>query len=206
LRLRGVQAYAGAASHTVGFERRRQVSREAMAKAVETRALIAKSGIDVPILSGGSTGTYNIDSEIDGVTELQVGSYVFMDAEYLQIGGKDGNTIYGDFRPALTVLTTVVSTTHSDQVTVDAGVKAFAPSPDPVPKDRQGLKYRRAGDEFGAITATSGTLPQLGDRLELIAPHCDPTVNLYDRIYACRGEQVEAIWPVAARRETSAGT
>lgn len=203
LRLRGVQAYAGAASHTPGFSRREQVSREAMSKAVETRELMARAGLEAPLLSGGSTGTYNIDSEISGVTELQVGSYIFMDTEYMAIGGKDGNKVYSDFQPALTVLTTVVSATHSDQVTVDAGVKAFAHSPDPLAKGREGLKYRRSGDEFGAVTAISGAaLPRLGERLEFIVPHCDPTVNLYDRLYACRGEQVEAIWPVTARRES----
>lgn len=203
LKLRGVQAYAGAASHTVGFARREQVSREAMGKAVETKDLISRAGLEVPILSGGSTGTYNIDSAIDGVTELQVGSYIFMDTEYMAIGGKDGNKVYSDFRPALTVLTTVVSAAHPDQVTVDAGVKAFAHAPDPLAKDREGLKYRRTGDEFGAITALAGAaLPRLGDRLEFIVPHCDPTVNLYDRIYACRGDKVEAVWPVMARRET----
>jgi D-serine deaminase-like pyridoxal phosphate-dependent protein len=204
LTLRGLQAYAGSASHTVGFERRQQLSRQAMATAVETRDLLLKSGLDASILSGGSTGTYNIDSDIQGVTELQVGSYVFMDVDYMRIGGKDGNEVYSDFRPSLTVLTTVVSATRVDRVTVDAGVKAFAPSPQPVAKDWQGLAYQPSGDEFGAITAGPGArLPRLGERFELIAPHCDPTVNLYDHLYAMRGETVEAIWPITARREFS---
>lgn len=202
LRLRGVQAYAGSASHTVGFERREQVSREAMAKAVETRELILKAGLDASILSGGSTGTYNIDSAIRGVTELQVGSYAVMDVDYMRIGGKDGNKVYSDFRPALTVLTTVVSATHPDIVTVDAGVKAFSSSPEPAAKNHPGLSYRRSGDEFGAISAAAGaTLPKLGDRLEWIVPHCDPTVSLYDQMYACRGDKVEAIWPISGRRD-----
>ncbi len=204
LRLRGLQAYAGAASHTVGFQKREQVSRDAMAKAVETRDLLVKSGLDASILSGGSTGTYNIDSDIRGVTELQVGSYVFMDVGYMRIGSKNGNEVYTDFRPSLTVLTTVVSAAHADRVTVDAGVKAFAASPDPVVKHRQGLAYRRFGDEFGAITASAGaSLARLGDRLELIVPHCDPTVNLYDHLYVMRGEKVEAVWPITARRNVA---
>jgi D-serine deaminase-like pyridoxal phosphate-dependent protein len=204
LNFRGLQAYAGSASHTVGFERRQQVSREVMAKAVETRELLDKSGLETTILSGGSTGTYNIDSDIRGVTELQVGSYVFMDVDYMRIGGRDGSEIYRDFSPGLTVLTTVVSATHPDRVTVDAGVKAFAPSPDPVAKDSPGLTYRRFGDEFGAITSESGArLPRLGDRLELIVPHCDPTVSLYEQLYAMRGDSIEEVWPIAARREFS---
>ncbi len=204
LRLRGLQAYAGHASHAVGFENRAKVSRTAMTQAADTRALLTKAGFDVAILSGGSTGTYNIDSAIQGVTELQVGSYVFMDVDYRRIGGRDGKPIYGDFQPSLAVLTTVVSATHPDRVTVDAGTKAFSTDVPfrPEARGRTGLTYQRAGDEFGTITADKGTdLPRLGDRLEFLVPHCDPTVNLYDRIYALRGENVEAIWPIVARKE-----
>ena len=203
LQIQGVQAYAGHASHTVGFEKRRETSRTAMLKAVETKQLLQKAGFDAKILSGGSTGTYNIDSVIDGVTELQVGSYIFMDVDYRRIGGSDGQAIYSDFHASLTLLTTVVNATHVDRVTVDAGTKAVDTTTANLPqvKNWPGVVYTKAGDEFGALTAESGKLPALGDRLEFIVPHCDPSVNLFDRLYACRGEKVEAIWPVAARRE-----
>jgi D-serine deaminase-like pyridoxal phosphate-dependent protein len=203
LRVRGVQAYSGSASHTVGFENRQKVSRTAMEKAVETRDLLAKAGLDAPIVSGGSTGTYNIDSAIKGVTELQVGSYVFMDVDYRRIGGQ-GGAVYTDFRPSLTVLTSVVSATHPDRVSVDAGTKAFSTDVPLKPEAQgwNGLVYNRAGDEFGSVTAEAGAkLPRLGDRLQFLVPHCDPTVNLYDRLYATRGDKVEAVWPIAARRE-----
>ncbi|HZL88315.1 MAG TPA: DSD1 family PLP-dependent enzyme [Pirellulaceae bacterium] len=204
LHIRGVQAYAGHASHTVGFEARQRVSREAMGKAVETKRLLQNAGFDAKILSGGSTGTYNIDSAIDGVTELQVGSYVFMDVDYRRIGGRDGNPVYSDFQPSLTVLATVVNATHADRITVDAGTKAIDTTTAHVPpvKDRPGLRYAKFGDEFGAVTAEDGAkLPALGERIEFMVPHCDPNVNLYERIFACRGDKVEAIWPIAARRE-----
>ena len=206
LRLRGIQAYAGLASHVKGFEARREVSRKAMAQAVETRALLTKDGHDMAILSGGSTGTYNIDSDLPGGIELQVGSYVFMDVQYRAIGGKNSGDVYTDFRPSLTVLTTVVSTTLADRVTVDAGVKSFATESPTLPeaKSWEGLRYKFFGDEFGLLTAAEGgKLPRLGDRLEFFVPHCDPTVNLYDRIYGLRGDNVEAIWPILARREVS---
>jgi D-serine deaminase-like pyridoxal phosphate-dependent protein len=204
LRVAGVQAYAGHASHTVGFEERQKVSRTAIAKAVETRRLLEKAGHDAKILSGGSTGTYNIDSAIDGMTELQVGSYVFMDVDYRRIGGSGGQAVYTDFQPSLTVLTTVVNATHADRVTIDAGTKAVDTTTTNRPESKTvpGLAYTKAGDEFGALTSESGgQLPGLGDRLEFIVPHCDPSVNLYDRLYACRGDKVESIWPIAARRE-----
>jgi len=203
LNIRGVQAYAGHASHTVGFEARQRVSREAMTKAADTRRRLQQDGFDAAILSGGSTGTYNIDSAIDGVTELQVGSYVFMDVDYRRIGSQGGQAVYADFQPSLTVLTTVISAAHPDRVTVDAGTKALdtTTTSRPEAKSRPGLVYTRAGDEFGALTSETGDeLPTLGERLELLVPHCDPNVNLYDRLYACRGDKVEAIWPVAGRR------
>jgi len=207
LRIRGVQAYAGLASHVKGFEERQKVSRTAMGQAVETRDLMAKDGHDTAILSGGSTGTYNIDSELPGGVELQVGSYVFMDVQYRAIGSQGGAAVYTDFRPSLTVLTTVVSTTLDDRVSVDAGVKSFATESPALPeaKSWEGLRYKFFGDEFGLLTALEGgKLPRLGDRLEFYVPHCDPTVNLYDRIYALRRDRVEAVWPIVARKEVSA--
>lgn len=206
LHLRGLQAYAGFASHTVGFERRHKVSREAMEKALETRDLMVKEGMDLRIVSGGSTGTYNIDSEIRGITELQVGSYIFMDVDYRRIGSKSG-AVYTDFQPSLTVLTTVVSVSHPGMVTVDAGTKAFSTdvADKPEAKGWEGLTYSRSGDEFGRLSAASGAnLPGIGERLEFIVPHCDPTVNLYDRAFAMRGERIEAVWPIVARRGLTA--
>lgn len=203
LRLRGLQAYAGFASHVAGYEEREKASRKALGLAIETRALLARHGFDTGILSGGSTGTYNMDTRKGGVTELQAGSYVFMDVNYRVIGGKD-SAIYTDFHPSLTVLATVVNATHPDQVTVDAGIKAFSTDSGDKPeaKNWPGLGYRKFGDEFGALTAEAGAkLPRLGDRLEFIVPHCDPTVNLYDHICVTRGEKVEEVWPITARRE-----
>jgi D-serine deaminase-like pyridoxal phosphate-dependent protein len=203
LRVRGVQAYSGMSTHVVGFDVRKAASLAAMAKAVETRDLLAKSGFDTAILSGGSTGTYNIDTDLPGGIELQAGSYIFMDNGYTDIGSRGGNPVYADFAPSLTVLTTVVSATHPDRVSVDAGLKAFATDSGGTPraKDWEGINYKFFGDEFGLITAKPGaSLPKIGDRLEFYVTHCDPTVNLYDWIHAVRGDRVEALWPIVARR------
>jgi D-serine deaminase-like pyridoxal phosphate-dependent protein len=130
-----------------------------------------------------------------------------MDVDYRRIGGRNNASLYDDFQPSLTVLTTVVSATHADRVSVDAGTKALdtTVSVRGQALDRKGLSYGPGGDEFGIVTAEKGVdLPRLGDRLEFIVPHCDPTTNLYDRIYACRGNRVEAVWPIAARRERTA--
>jgi D-serine deaminase-like pyridoxal phosphate-dependent protein len=132
-----------------------------------------------------------------------------MDTQYRAIGGKNGDAVYTDFQPSLFVLTTVVNTTHPELVSLDAGTKAFATDPQEKPeaKSWEGVTYGRSGDEFGRLTpAVKGAkLPRLGDRLEFIVNHCDPTVNLYDRIYAMRGDRVEGVWAIAARREFHTG-
>ncbi len=201
LRLVGLQAYAGHASHAVGFEKRRQVSREAMQQAVETRRLLEARGIPCPWLSGGSTGTYNIDVEIPGITELQPGSFIFMDIDYNRIGGKTGD-FYGDFQNSLTVLATVISKPAADTAIIDAGLKAFSTDRPFVPecRTREGITYSWAGDEHGRLTLSGAAAAlDVGDRLEFVVPHCDPTVNLYDRMYAVRGQAVEAVWRISAR-------
>ena len=200
LRLAGLQAYDGGASHTLGFEARRTRSQASMAQAVETRRMLERDGLACPLLSCGSTGTYNIDSEVEGVTELQPGSFMFMDTDYNRIGGQDG-PVYRDFQNALAVVTTVVSK-RTNTAIVDGGFKAFSTdrSFTPEPKSLPGVTYAWAGDEHGRLdlSLTPGEV-QVGDRIEFIPPHCDPTVNLYDQIYALRGERVEAVWPIAAR-------
>lgn len=201
LKLHGIQAYAGHASHAMGFENRKKVSIEAMTPAVETRFALEKKGIACPWLSGGSTGTYNIDTHIEGITELQPGSFMFMDVDYNRIGSESGSEVYTDFKNSLFVLTTVVSKPKDDTAIVDGGLKAFSTDKPFPPQWRGGneLPYAFAGDEHGRLTLNAGKQVSIGDRLEFIIPHCDPSVNLHDRIYAVRGDQVEAVWKVAAR-------
>jgi D-serine deaminase-like pyridoxal phosphate-dependent protein len=201
LRLRGLQGYAGHCAHVVGWEARRAASAAALGPLMETRALLEREGLPVAIVAGGSTGTWDIDVALPGLTELQAGSYCVMDLEYRKIGGRGGEWLT-DFELALTVAATVVSVPTADRAVVDAGLKAFStdkPFP-PEPVERPGLQYGFAGDEHGRLSLTDpARAPRLGERLELFPPHCDPTINLYDRIYACRGERVEAVWEITAR-------
>lgn len=199
LHLKGLQAYCGYAAHVEGFDKRRQTSVEAMQQAVETRRLLETNGIGCPWISGGSTGTYNIDSAIDGVTEIQPGSFLFMDIDYRRIGGR-GGAVYDDFRPSLFVLCTVVSRPQPKVAIVDGGYKAFATDRGYGPEawNRPDLRYRFAGDEHGAVEMSGDEL-KVGDRVQFFTPHCDPTVNLYDRMYAVRRGRVEAEWAITAR-------
>jgi D-serine deaminase-like pyridoxal phosphate-dependent protein len=201
LRLRGLQGYAGHCAHVMGWGARREASHKAMAPLMETRALFERAGLPVEIVAGGSTGTYDIDVELSGLTELQSGSYCVMDLDYRRIGGRTGEMLT-DFEMALTVLATVVSVPTADRAMADAGLKAFStdkPFP-PEPVERPGITYEFAGDEHGRLTITDASrAPKLGERIEFFPPHCDPTFNLYDRVYAVRGENVESVWEISAR-------
>ncbi|HYR44911.1 MAG TPA: DSD1 family PLP-dependent enzyme [Terriglobia bacterium] len=200
LEFKGICAYAGHVAHITGFENRRADSRRALTQAVETRDLLIRNGHSVQVLTGASTGTYNIDPELEGLTELQSGSYVFMDVEYRRIGAK-GGAVYEDFAPSLCVLATVIHRSGRKAV-VDAGLKAFSTDRPfgPEPLEISGVHYEFAGDEHGRLVLENpGRDIQPGEKLRFIIPHCDPTVNLYDRFFCVRGDIVEDEWPIMER-------
>jgi 3-hydroxy-D-aspartate aldolase len=205
LRLRGIHAYSGGSQHVVGFAARRAHSLDAMAGAAESRELFRQAGLTTEIFSGGGTGTYNIDHEIPGFTDVQVGSYVFMDCQYLEIGSATNPSLYDDFESSLTVLATILNTNFEGRATADAGAKAMTLNqPDPYILGATGITYRARADEFGAITygpEASRTF-KTGEKIELVVSHCDPVVNLYDVMYGIRGDRVELVWPIAARGKT----
>jgi len=192
LRFGGLQAYSVSGSHTEGVDVRRAYSRAAIAQAVPIQKQLLAEGFDARRLTGGSTGTWEIDLDIPELTELQAGSYALMDVAYRNIGGVP-------FAPAMTVLATVVSATHETFVTVDAGYKSFATARPFGPQaiQMENVRWKWGGDEHGILYFEQGSRTlQLGDRVEFLVPHCDPTVNLYDRIVVCRGEHIEAVWPL----------
>jgi D-serine deaminase-like pyridoxal phosphate-dependent protein len=200
LKFAGLQAYAGHLQHLTGWEYRRQASEATMGRAAELKHEVEKAGFDVPVLTGGGTGTYNIDSEVEGVSDVQVGSYLFMDVNYRNVGGERG-PIFDDFRPSLLVLATAISQPTKGRITIDAGYKAFATDHEPpVLRDIEGVTYRWAGDEHGILQFKNPSRGiELGDKVLLIASHCDPTVNLYDHYFPFRGETVKELWPIGAR-------
>jgi len=202
LGFRGIQAYAGYIQHIHGFHERRKRNIECMEKAAESKHLIEKEGIHVEIFTGGSTGTYNINHNVPGFTDVQPGSYIFMDVEYLAMGGKDSpENLFEDFIPSLTVLATAISQPVKGTITVDAGVKSFATDgPNPVLKGISGISYEFMGDEHGRLTFKNPSREiKIGDKVEFFVSHCDPTVNLYDNYYCIRNETVEDIWEVSGR-------
>ena len=199
MRFEGFMAYSGAAAHTKGFDNRKAKSMEVLAGARESKDQALKAGLPVNIMSGGSTGTYNIDHET-GLSELECGSYVFMDTEYFIVGGQDGDMKrYNDFKPALTILTTVDSQHHPNIITTDYGAKSLAKSTDEV-KDMPWLTVGVQGAEYGALKWNDGDkFPKLGDRLEIYCTNLDQSTNAFDRYYVAQNDKIVDVWPIMGR-------
>lgn len=201
LRFCGILAYDGGVQHVKGFEKRKERNRAGMEPAVMSYELMKKSGLNLEIFSGGGTGTYNMMADIPDFTDVQIGSYLFMDHQYLIIGSSANEELYDDFEPSLTVIATVINNNYEKRLITDAGSKALTLNQPPaIVIGEPGFVYNAGSDEYGTITFehTSKSY-KVGDKLEVIVPHCDPVINLYDRIYGIRNGQVESVLPVLAR-------
>lgn len=194
LQLAGLMGYEG---HLVGIvdpkERRAQVL-QALTPLQETRDLLASNGLPVEIVSGGGTGTYDISGAHPPMTEIEAGSYVFMDAWYAKVRP--------EFKTALTVLCTVVSRPTSERVVTDAGMKTLTNDHGlPVPIGIPGASVKRLSEEHGLIELTDPSVVQLrpADKVHIIPGHCCTTVNLYDNLYVVQASTLVEIWPITAR-------
>jgi D-serine deaminase-like pyridoxal phosphate-dependent protein len=185
-----MQAYEGHLQHVYHVAERRTKWRECAGRMLEARAAILKRGLALEIVSTAGTGTCAFAAELPEVTELQSGSYPFMDSDYAQVEGLP-------YESSLTVLSSVVSRQLADTAVIDAGWKALSTdSGVPTVKGRPELSYTAKGDEHGAVWGAR-MIP--GERIELIPSHCDTTVNLFDEFVCVREGVVEAVWPIAAR-------
>ena len=200
LNLSGLQMYAGNCMHIEGFSERKQKYAHIMSKGIETLALLDEAGIVIPVVSGGGTGTYNMEADLGLINELQAGSYAFMDIEYRDIGGVDSEQFL-DFGVSLFVLVTAISQPQSRLITVDGGFKSFASDKmAPEFRDVEGVIYHWGGDEHGIVQLNNPSHEiRLGNKLSMLTPHCDPTVNLHDFYFPYRDGLVHEVWPISAR-------
>jgi len=199
----GLQGYGGNNQHTAGFEKRKAREVASNERVVAGRTALERAGFTVRMVSVGGTGTYNIDSDYPGVTEIQPGSYIFMDSGYIKIGGRDNSQTF-EFSSALSVLTTVISRAVSGRAILDAGGKALSTDESaPEPIDLTGATYRVAGDEYGALTLDKPSRElEVGDQVRIMPGHCDTTVNLHNVFFAVRNGTVEHVWPIEGRGRT----
>ncbi len=201
LEFSGLQQYAGHIMHLPDAAERRRRARDIAAAGLETRDLIIADGHPVEVFTGGGTGTFDMDCEEPGITDIQAGSYVFMDEEYGAIA-QGNRSRFEFFEPALFVLVTAISRPRAGTITVDGGYKSFASDTvAPVACDLPGLRYHFAGDEHGVLQFLEGA-PEvaLGDRIRMVTPHCDPTINLHDWMLPVEADgMVHELWPISAR-------
>jgi D-serine deaminase-like pyridoxal phosphate-dependent protein len=203
LELVGLQGYGGNNQHTVGFDKRKAREVASNERVVAGRTALEKAGFTVRMVSVGGTGTYNIDSDYPGVTEIQPGSYIFMDAHYVKIGGRDNPQTF-EFGSSLSVLTTVISRAVGGRAIVDAGGKSLSTDESvPEPIDLTGATYGVAGDEYGALRLDNPSRElEVGDQVRIMPGHCDTTVNLHNVFFAVRKDTVEHVWPIEGRGRT----
>ena len=201
LKLRGILAYDGGVQHVAGYQKRKEQALKNYEPVVMTYEKMKASGLNLEIFSGGGTGTYDIMTAVKGFTDVQVGSYVFMDSQYIVIGGAKNEKVFDDFAPSLTVMTTIINANYPGRLITDSGTKALTLNkPNAMVIGEPGFDYVAGSDEYGTITfTTSNKSYKVGDKLEVIVPHCDPVVNEYDIMYGIRKEKVESILPILAR-------
>lgn len=201
LEFAGIHAYAGVLQHVREYDERCTLAEAVNARIVALKRLLIEAGLEPAIVSGAGTGTHEIDARSGVFTELQVGSYVFTDVEYNAVALCRETS--RPFEPSLFVQTMVVSANHPGFVTTDAGTKRFATG-GALPQVASGapatLLYSFRGDEHGKLAFDDpGFCLPLGAKVELLTPHCDPTVNLHDVYHVVRGNTLVDIWPVDAR-------
>ena len=185
----GIQAYEGHCITVLDPEDRRRQVLASMQKAVDTRRLIEASGLPVRVLSGGGTGSYDITGVMDGVDELQAGSYALMDHYYAKIRP--------EFVPALSVIATVISSNGADHAVLDVGVKGVGSDlGPPVLADRPDDEISRFASEEHASIRVGGRPLEIGDRVRLVPSHGCTTCNLHRRLFAVRDGIVEGVWAI----------
>jgi len=196
---RGLHAYAGLAQHRRGVPERRGAAQAAALRTAAARDAILAARLPCEIITGGGTGTFAYDVRSGVYTEVQPGSYLFMDTDY----AKNEPDMDGpQFDPALFILSTVMSL-QDDRATLDAGLKSFSTDMGPALPAFDGWRVRNVSDEHTVLMRFGdGTPIKLGDKALLVPSHCDPTVNLHEWIVATRKGLVEAVWPIDARGKT----
>ena len=201
LRFDGVQHYAGHLMHVEEFEARRNGSLALWESVQGTIDQLEQEGVGVAVVTGGGTGTYDIDVEVPCITDMQVGSYIFMDEEYRQVHNAQGER-FTAFAASLSVACTTISEPTSKTITVDGGYKAFASdSVAPVCDELPDVRFKFAGDEHGVlIRPGTEQFLKLGQVLQFVVPHCDPTVNLHDLYWVQEADGlIHSAWPINAR-------
>lgn len=191
--LGGVMGYEGLAAYVKPLEERKRSCHECYKRLVDTADLVEKAGLKLETVSAGATTSFNIAAEYPGITEIEAGSYVFMDLAHKMEGVP--------FKYALSVLTTVVSRPSRERAIIDGGLKTFSETEGfAKAKDMEGMELHQLDEEHGFLKLSDSSLDlNVGDAVEFIPAYASTTVNLHDKFYIMKGNKVENVWKIAAR-------
>jgi D-serine deaminase-like pyridoxal phosphate-dependent protein len=190
LELRGAMGYEGWVVMEPDREVRAGKAAEAIGRLVATVKRLEQAGFPIEIVSAGGTNTHDMTGAHPRVTELQAGSYALMDAAYAPLSPV--------FRPALTILATVMSR-HETTAVLDCGTKVVAIDlAPPLPADPS-IKVREVHEEHTLLDVAADHRLRFGDRVELTVGYCGGTVNLHDVYHVVEQGRVADIWPILAR-------
>ncbi len=199
LRFAGVQFYCGAQQHIEAYAERRAAIEERTAYLRGIVEALRDADMAPELVTGGGTGTHFIDADLGVLNELQVGSYVFMDRQYNDCDLRGESA--APFETSLQIDARVVSANSPSMATLDSGFKSMSTdggSPSILSGAPPTAMFVFMGDEHAALIAPDHPF-KIGDLVTLAAPHCDPTVNMYDYYHVVRDGTLVAIWPVSAR-------
>jgi D-serine deaminase-like pyridoxal phosphate-dependent protein len=193
----GLQAYHGRAQHFRQPEERRTAIEQAIALAQETVEALKAAGLPCDAVTGAGSGSFEFEASSRVYTELQCGSYVFMDADYAR-NQRDPTGSTPVFQQALTILSRVVSHPVPGHVICDAGLKAMSFDSGPPTLSRHpSLRYVGGSDEHSKLEADEGAFPPIGELVQFDPGHCDPTVAMHEWIIVHEDGFVKELWPVA---------
>ena len=196
----GIQAYSGHLQHVKSFQERKLLARAAVEPVFSfIQNHLTNPELRPEIVSGGGSGTYNMYEGLP-FTELQAGSYLFMDWAYHTVEAANGDPIYSDFGCALKVWTTVISHPKRNRAIVDAGMKCLSvDSGMPVVEGYSDIVYTTGGDEHGILSLNGNKPLSIGDKLAIIPSHCDTTLGQFSMLYGVRNGLVETQWCIQGR-------
>ena len=199
----GLQGYYGGLQSRPDFKERSRLQAICVAPLARLIERLSAENLKPAIVTGGGSGTYEIDPAQGVLTENQAGTYIFMDMNYIETAFEQ--EMPHPFEVALMVRTTVISACNPDYVVTDAGIKEFAReslAPRILSGPAAGASYELIGDDLGRITIPSGSMHLgIGETLECVTPHCYATLNLYNAYHCVRGDTLVDIWPIDARAQ-----
>lgn len=198
----GVMGYDGHCTIKMPLSERRACSLKANQLLADTRTYIEKAGINIEIVSGSGTFTYQYAAEVPGITEIQAGTYLVNDTAFYEAG-------VTEFKPALTILATIISRQRrkgsENLAVIDMGRKSIDTYYGlPKVKAPLGVTVTGLSQEHGRVLLEGeSSILDIGNKIEIWVSDANGTVNIYDELYALRGDIVEAVWQIPARGQST---